>query len=295
MKLANMILRGKAREVNIHPELPTVTIGERCNALGYKSVRESVEAGEFGPVVERALAQVAAGVDIVNVNMVGMKVSEREALPRAVELIAQAVDVPLSLDFGDPEALVAALKVAPGRPLINSVNGEERKLGPILEIAAQYRCPLIALPSDEKGVPDTAAGRLACAARMIDRAASFGITTDDLLFDGICIAVATDMTAARTTFETIRLMRKELGLNITLGASNVSHGLPKRKTLDSYYLAMAVMAGMNAPITDLTLPALKWAILSADVCAGTDEYGMRYIAGFREEEKAKAAALGVPA
>lgn len=294
MKLANTLLRGRVREVNIHPELPTVTIGERCNALGYKSVRESVEAGNFDLVVDRAVAQVAAGVEIVNVNMVGMKVSEREALPRAVELISAAVDVPLSIDFGDPEALIAALKVAPGRPLINSVNGEERKLGPILEIAAKFKCPLIALPSDEKGVPDSAMGRLACAKRMIERAATLGITTDDLIFDAICIAVATDMTAAKTTFETIRLMRAELGLNITLGASNVSHSLPKRKTLDAYYLAMAVMAGMNVPISDLTLPALKWAILSADVCTGTDEYGMRYIAGFREEEKAKLTA-GVPA
>jgi 5-methyltetrahydrofolate--homocysteine methyltransferase len=293
IKLAKTVLRGKGIELVIEPNQTTVMIGERCNALGYKSVRESVEQGDFDLVVGRARDQVAAGAHIINVNMVGMQIPEKEALPEAVKRIGDAVDVPLSIDFGDFDALEAALKVVSGRALINSVNGEESKLERTLEIAKKYNSPLIALPCDDKGVPSTAAGRLACAKKIIDRAASKGISVDDLIFDAIAIAVGTDASAGPTTFETCRLLRQEYGANITLGASNVSFGLPKRRTMDSYYLAMAIYAGMNVPITDPTLPTLKWAILSADTTMGYDEFGGNYIRQFRAEEKAKKAALVV--
>jgi 5-methyltetrahydrofolate--homocysteine methyltransferase len=287
MKTAKTILRGKTLTVEIEPGQPTVVIGERCNALGYKSVRESVEAGDYDLVVERAVLQVAAGADIINVNMVGMKVPEREALPQAVERISQKIDAPISIDFGDFDALEAALKIVPGRALINSLNAEGTKLDGTLELARKYNAACVALVCDEAGVPPTPEGRLAVAQKIVDHATHYGLGVDDLIFDAICIGVATDPTAGPTTFETCRLLRKELGANITLGASNVSFGLPKRRTLDASYLSMAILAGMNVPISDMTLPVLKWAILSADVSMGFDECGTRFIRAFRAEEKLK--------
>lgn len=287
MKTARTILKSRTSELVIEPGAGTAIIGERCNALGYRSVRESVELGNYDLVVKRAVRQVEAGAHVVNVNMVGMSVPEREALPEAVRRIMEAVDAPLSLDFGDIRALGAALELAPGRPLINSVNGEAIKLEATLEVARHFDCPLVAIPCDEKGLPPTPEGRLAVARAMAGRAADFGISIDDLIFDAICIGVATDPDAGRTTFETCRLLRKELGANILLGASNVSFGLPKRRTLDAYYLAMAIGAGMNVALTDPTIEALKWAVLSADATMGRDEYGINYIGAFRQQEGAK--------
>lgn len=298
MTFAKTVLRGKATTVEIEPGQPTVVIGERCNALGYKSVRESVEEGNYDVVVERAVLQAAAGVDIINVNMVGMKRPEREALPRAVERIAERVDIPISIDFGDFDALEAALKIVPGRALINSVNGEGNKLEATFKIAKKYNAACIALISDESGVSPTPEGRVEVAQKILARAADFGLGLDDLIFDAICIGVSTDLSAGPTTFETCRLLRREMGANVTLGASNVSFGLPRRRIMDAAYLSMAIAAGMNVPITDLTLPSLKWAILSADTCMGYDDCGVRYIRAFKAEEKLRkqqeAAAVLVP-
>jgi 5-methyltetrahydrofolate--homocysteine methyltransferase len=287
MKNASTRLSARQTSVTIEPGAGTVVIGERCNALGYKSVRESVEQGNFDLVVERAIRQAEAGAHIINVNMVGMSVPEKEALPEAVRRISAAVDVPLSLDFGDIAALEAALPLAPGRTLINSVNGEAAKLEPTLDVARRFGSPLVAIVCDETGVPPTPEGRLEVALKILKRAANFGLTPDDFIFDAICIGVATDPVAGPVTFETCRLLRKELGANILLGASNVSFGLPRRRTFDAAYLSMAIGAGMNVALTDPTLPILKWALLSADATMGYDEFGMNYIRAFREEEKAK--------
>jgi 5-methyltetrahydrofolate--homocysteine methyltransferase len=287
MKKASTNLRGRSASVTIQPDAGTILIGERCNALGYRSVRESVEQGDFRIVVERAVKQVQAGAHIINVNMVGMNVPEKEALPEAVRRISAAVDVPLSLDFGDIDALVAALEVTPGRALINSVNGEAGKLEPTLEVAQRFNAAVVAIPCDESGVPPTPESRLEVSLKILRKAGEFGLSVDDLLFDAICIGVATDPGAGPVTFETCRLLRKELGANILLGASNVSFGLPKRRTLDAYYLAMAIGAGMNVALTDPTLEVLRWAFLSADTAMGYDEFGMSYIQAFRREEALK--------
>ncbi|MBE7463104.1 MAG: dihydropteroate synthase [Planctomycetes bacterium] len=283
-----LILKGRRQELRIGPSEPTRVIGERCNALGYKAVKRAVEEGRMEEVVKRARLQVDAGADAVNVNMVGTSIPEEVLLPRAVERIATEVDVPLSLDFGAPAALEAALKLLPGRALINSANGEARKLDPILELAARYGAAVIVLACDENGIPPDATGRVRIVERMLNRAESFGLGAADLLADAVCLGIGTDPSAAAVTFEACRRMRRELGLNVVLGASNAAYGLPMRKYLNAAYLVLAVDSGMNVTLTDPTLPELRWAILGADACTGRDEYCANFIRNYRQCEPAPA-------
>ena len=282
--MAKTVLEGRGGRVEIEPDGPTVILGERCNALGYRAVREAVAAGRWEEVVARAVAQEKAGAGILNVNMSGMGIPERDCLPEAVRRIGQAVGLPLSLDSGDPEALDAALRVAPGRSLINSVNGEEGRMEPLFALAKAHDAALVALLCEDGGIPKTPEGRLQVARRIVDRASAHGIPVDDLIFDPVCIGVATDPGAGPVLFETCRALRKEFGANLTLGASNVSTQLPRRRTMDAVVLAMAIGAGVNVPITDPTQPALRWTVLAADGCMGRDEYCIRYIRAFRAEE-----------
>ncbi|MCZ7646138.1 MAG: dihydropteroate synthase [Planctomycetota bacterium] len=287
--MATVILKGRNREVSISSDDPTRIIGERCNALGYKAVKRAAEEGRLDEVARRARQQVQAGADAVNVNMVGTSIPEENLLPRAVERIAVAVDVPLSIDFGSLAALEAALKVAPGRALINSTNGEIRKLDPVLELAAKYRAAAIALACDENGIPPDAAARVRIVERILKRAETFGLGAADLLADTVCLGVGTDPSAGPVTFEACRRISGELGLNVVLGASNAAYGLPLRKYLNASYLALAIGSGMNVALTDPTLPELRWAILGADACIGRDEFCANFIRQFRLEEKAQAA------
>lgn len=280
------IVSSKSHRVRIAPGRKTVVIGERCNALGYRKVRETVARGEWDEVVNRAVTQFEAGAGIINVNMVGLDIPEKVLLPIAVTAIRSRVDCPLSLDFGDPEALDAALAKAEGRCLINSISGEQEKLDTIFPIAKKHGAAMIAMTADDDGIPYTPEGRLACARKILAEGEKYGFTVNDFVFDCIAIGVATDVGAGRCTLETMRLIREELNANITLGASNVSFGMPKRKTIDAYYLATALTYGMNAPITDITHPDLKWAILAADTITGADRLGMKFIKESRIEKLA---------
>ena len=280
---AKTLLKGKSSELSITPGSRTYTIGERCNVLGYQSVKQAVEKGDLELIVRRAQEQEKAGADIINISMIGSTVPEIEILPEVVRLVSNAVSSPLSIDFGSIDALSAALEYAPDRSLINSVSGETSKCEPVLELARSFNAALIAMPCSNQGIPATARERLDNAIRLIKKAESYGISRDDLIFDAICLAVATDQNAGITTFETCQLFRDQLGVNIVLGASNVSFGLPNRSILNSTYLSMAIASGMNVALTDITLPAIKWAIRSADCCLGHDQFATRYIKEFRRE------------
>lgn len=286
-KLATTIISSKSHRVRIAPNRKTVVIGERCNALGYSKVRETVARGEWDELVNRAVAQFEAGAGVINLNMVGLDIPEKVLLPIAVTAIRARVDCPLSIDFGDPEALDAALAKAEGRCLINSISGEREKMDEIFPIAKKHGAAMVAMTADDDGIPYTPEGRLKCALDILEEGAKYGFGVDDFIFDCIAIGVATDVGAGRCTMSTMELIRKELGANITLGASNVSFGMPKRKTLDAYYLAIAITYGLNAPITDITHPGLKWAMLTADTVNGTDKLGMKFIRESRVEKKAR--------
>ena len=276
------ILRGRARSVTISQSGPTVVIGERCNALGYRSVMRAVKAGRFGVLAERARAQAAAGAAVVNCNVVGPDIDEPAALVAAVKAMSAAVEIPLSLDVATPEALVAALEVCPGRPLVNSINGTAERLSAFLPILRQHRLPVVVmLAEDDGGTPAEPEARFRLAERLANHLTNAGLPLHDLVFDPVLVAASLEPHATYATLETARLIKRRLGANVLLGASNVSFGLPERRLVDAYFIPMAIAAGANVLLTDPTIPALDRAVYASDVLAGRDEFGQRYLQAFR--------------
>ena len=282
------ILKSAQKTVVISPERPTVLIGERINPTGRKRLSAALEEGNLEIVHLEAEAQVQAGADVLDVNVGVVTVDEVALLPRAVRLVMETVEVPVCIDSPNVEALRAALEVhkelAPeGKPLINSVSGEEARLEQVLPLVAEYKAAVIGLVMDDDGIPPTAEKRLAVARKIVERAEAMGIPREDVVIDCLALTVGADSRAGLTTLEAIRMVREELGVNMTLGASNVSFGLPEREVINRAFLAVAIQSGVNCPIVD---PAkVRPTILAADLILGRDEYSMRYIKGYRERSK----------
>lgn len=272
------------REVIIGGGRPTVLIGERINPTGKKRLAEALRAGDLSVVREEALAQVAAGADILDVNVGATGVDEETMLPLAVQAVAETVDVPLCIDSRKIKALAAALAVCPGRPIINSVTGEESSLQEVLPLVKEHGVPVIGLTLDEKGIPADADTRVAIAHRIVERAEALGIPREDVIIDCLTLSLGANVKAGLGTLEATRRVKDELGVNQTQGCSNISHGLPNRPVLNGAYLAMAIEAGLTCPTVDVAL--VRLAILSADLVLGRDNYAMRFIAAFREAQKA---------
>jgi len=282
------ILKGASKIVVIGPDKPTVLIGERINPTGKKRLAAALVEGNLEVVRAEALAQVEVGADVLDVNVGAAGVDELVLLPEAVRLVMGSVDVPVCIDSANPEALRAALAVhqelAPqGKPLINSVNGEEDRLQKVLPLVAEYGTAVIGLLMDDRGIPVTAHDRLAIARRIVGRAEALGVPREDILIDCLALTVGADSQAARVTLDTIRTVREELGVNMTLGASNVSFGLPAREIINWAFLGMAIQAGLNCPIVDVD--KVRPAVLAADLLLGRDEYAMRYIMDQRQRAK----------
>ncbi len=276
------------REVIIGGGRPTVLIGERINPTGKKRLAEALRAGDLAVVREEALAQVAAGADILDVNVGATGVDEVEMLPLAVKAVSEVVDVPLCIDSRKIEALRAALDVCPGRPIVNSVTGEEASLLSVLPLVKERGLPVIGLTLDEKGIPADADARVAIAKRIVERAEALGIPREDVIIDCLTLSLGANVKAGLATLEATRRVRDELGCNQTQGASNISHGLPNRPVLNGAYLAVGIEAGLTCPTVDVAL--VRQAVLSADLVLGRDNYAMRFIAAFREQQKAAEAA-----
>lgn len=272
------------REVIIGGGRPTVLIGERINPTGKKRLAEALRAGDLTVVREEALAQVAAGADILDVNVGATGVDEVAVLPLAVQAVAETVDVPLCIDSRKVQALAAALAVCPGRPIVNSVTGEEASLQEILPLVKEYGLPVIGLTLDEQGIPAEASARLEIAHKIVKRAEAVGIPREDVIIDTLTLSLGANVKAGLSTLEATRRVRDELGVNQTQGASNISHGLPNRPALTGAYLAMAIEAGLTCPTVDVAL--VRLAVLSADLVLGRDNYAMRFISAFREMQKA---------
>ena len=288
-------LRGTQDEIVIGDGLPTVILGERINPTGKKKLAAALVAGDLEIVRQEALAQVEAGADILDVNVGAAGVDEVKLLPRAVELVLDTVGVPLAIDTADGEALAAALamhqRVNPeGKPLVNSVNGEEDSLKRVLPLVAKYHTAVIGLCMDDDGIPDTPESRLAVAKKIVERAEKHGIGREDILIDCLALTVGADSRAGWTTLEAIRIVKEELGVNTALGASNVSFGLPDREHINGAFLAMAIDRGLNCPIVDAAKVAHY--IQAADLALGRDDFAMRYLKAYRKRLKAKAQAAG---
>lgn len=282
------ILKGTGKKVVIEDGRPTVILGERINPTGKKKLAAALAAGDLEIVRQEALAQVEAGADILDVNVGAAGVDEVDLLPEAVKLVLETVEVPVCIDTPNGEALEAALiahqELNPdGRVLVNSVNGEEDSLARVLPLVAKYGTAVIGLCMDDDGIPDTPEKRLEVARKIIERAGEHGIAPEDFLIDCLALTVGADAQAAWTTLEAMRLVKEELGVNLALGASNVSFGLPDRETINGVFLAMAIERGLNCPIVD----AAKVAhfIQAADLVLGRDDYAMRYLKAYRKRQK----------
>jgi 5-methyltetrahydrofolate--homocysteine methyltransferase len=284
------VLKGMGKKLVIADDRPTVILGERINPTGKKKLAATLLAGDLEMVRQEALSQVEAGADLLDVNVGAAGVDEVDLLPRAVQLVMETVDVPICIDTPDGEALAKALALhkelnPDGKPLVNSVNGEEASLDRVLPLVAEYGTAVIGLCMDDDGIPDTPEKRLAVAKRIVDRAQKHGIGREDILIDCLALTVGADSMAGWITLETIRMVKQELGVNMALGASNVSFGLPDRETINGVFLAMAIQHGLNCPIVD----AAKVAhfIQAADLALGRDDYAMRYLKAYRKRQKAK--------
>jgi len=270
----------KRTEVIIGEQLPTVLIGERINPTGKKRLSTALAVGDLEPVRLEALAQVEAGADILDINVGVAGIDEVTLISEAVQMLMETVDVPLSLDSNDPKVLEAALKVYKGKPLVNSINGEARSLEEILPLVKEYKTAVIGLAMNEKGIPNEAKTRLEIACKIVERAEEIGISREDILIDCLVMTVGADWNAGLVTLETIYRIKKELGVNLTLGASNFSFGLPDRDLLNGTFLAIAIAAGVNCPIVDAAkvLPIVR----SVDLALGCDVYARRYTKAYRQ-------------
>jgi 5-methyltetrahydrofolate--homocysteine methyltransferase len=287
------VLSSKTKTVVISPEKPFVIIGERINPTGRKKLAEEMSTGDFSRVRSDALAQVEAGAHVLDVNSGLPSVAGADELAimrQAVQRVMETVDVPLCFDSPNPAALEAALSIYSGKALINSTTGEDTSLARVLPLAKKYGAAVIGLCNDEHGISQDPQARLAVARKILARAADYGIPAADIIFDPLVLTVGADSNAGKVTLETIRLLRQELGANISAGASNVSFGLPDRPALNATFMAMGMMMGLTASITNPLEPAVHTAILAADLFLGHDAYGGKWIKNFRKREKVRQAA-----
>ncbi len=272
------------RTVVIGPDEPFVIIGERINPTGRKQLLAEMQAGNFSRVREDAVAQAQAGAHILDVNAGVPGADEVALLCQAVQEVMAVTDLPLCFDSANPAALEAALARYQGKPLINSVTGEESSMERVLPLAKKYNAAVIAMCNDESGIRMDARERLAVARKILRRAEEYGIPPEDVIIDCQAMAVSADHRAGRVTLETIRLVTQELGNNTTIGASNISFGLPDRASLNATFLSMAIACGLTCAITNPLAPENRKAIRAADLFMGRDEFAMNWITAFRAEQ-----------
>jgi 5-methyltetrahydrofolate--homocysteine methyltransferase len=278
----------KAQTVEINRANPTVIIGERINPTGRKLMLKALQEGNFDMVRKDAEKQVEAGAKILDVNAGVPGADEPALLKQVMATVMEVTDVPLCIDTADPEALESALKNYEGKALVNSVNGEERSLESVLPLVKEYGAAVIGLCMDDDGIPATADDRLKVAANIIERAGKLGIPAQDIAIDPLALTMGSDHTAGLIAMQTIGKVIIEFGVNITMGASNISFGLPDRKYINATFIAMAIHAGLTCPITNPLEPEVSIAIKAADLSMGRDEYGMAWIQAFRERQKEQA-------
>ncbi|MDA8218550.1 MAG: dihydropteroate synthase [Dehalococcoidales bacterium] len=278
-------ISSESKTIEIGRGLPTAMIGERINPTGKKKLAAALQAGDFDYIAREAVRQVEAGATVIDVNAGVPGIDEPRVLRQAVETVMRVVDVPLSIDSSDPDALEAALSVYKGKALVNSVTGEERILAKVLPLVKKHGATVIGLTMDDSGISCVAEDRVGIARRIVAAAEKYGIAREDLLIDCLAMTVSADHTAAQTTLAAIRRVTEELGVSTVLGASNVSYGLPDRVTINAIFLGMAIGAGLTSAIVDPTVPEIPKAIVTADMLAGRDEYGMRYIQHYRATQQ----------
>ncbi|MEA2313073.1 MAG: 5-methyltetrahydrofolate--homocysteine methyltransferase [Solirubrobacteraceae bacterium] len=283
------VLTSRSGTVTIGADQPFCIIGERINPTGRKKFAEQLRAGDLSTVTVDAEAQVAAGADMVDVNAGIPLVDEPELLMAMLRTVQAAVDVPICIDSSVIEALEAGLSVYEGKPLVNSVTGEDERMEEIFPLVARHGAAVIGLANDETGIPETPQQRLEIATKIVRVAGEYGIPPEDIVIDPLAMTVGADTEAVTTTLETIRIIKAELGVNMCLGASNVSFGLPRRHDLNAGFLPMAMAAGLTSAIMSCA-PVCVDAVRASDLLLGHDPWGAGWIAEHRRRQAEAAAA-----
>jgi 5-methyltetrahydrofolate--homocysteine methyltransferase len=285
----NTVLRSRSKTVTIGADQPFCIIGERINPTGRKKFAEELRGGDLSTVTVDAVAQVEAGADMLDINA-GIPLVDEPELLRAMLVKAQeTVEAPICIDSSVIEALEAGLSVYEGRALVNSVTAEDDRLQEILPLVARHGAAVIGLANDETGIPETPAERLANARKIVAAAGDYGIAAEDVVIDPLAMTVGADTEAVTTTLRTISLIRDELGVNMCLGASNVSFGLPQRHVLNAAFLPMAMSAGLTSAIMS-TAEVCVQAVRASDLLLGHDAWGASWIAAHRARVAAENAA-----
>lgn len=275
--MAETIIQSKTKTVIISPDHPFTIIGERINPTGRKLLAKEMAAGDFSRVESDTIKQVEVGAHLLDVNA-GIPLADEPAiLAKAIKLVQSITDVPLSIDSSIVAALESGLSVYEGKPLVNSVTGEEERLESVLPLVKKHGAAVIAISNDESGISEDPDVRFAVAKRIVERAMDHGIPKEDVVVDPLVMPIGAVRYAGRQVFRIVRRVQEELGVNTTCGASNVSFGLPNRSPLNSTFLTMAIASGLTSAITNPIETEIRRAILAADVMMGNDENCMAWI------------------
>ena len=285
------VVRSATREVVIGSDQPFCLIGERLNPTGRKIFAEQLRRGDLSRIAVDVEQQVAGGATMLDINMGVPLTDEAELLANAVTMVQELTDLPLCIDSSVVEALEAGLAAYKGKALVNSVTGEKERLEQILPLVAKYGAAVIALPNEEDEIPDDPHKRLEITRKILDIAVGeYGIPVEDIVIDPLAMPIGADTTLVVKTLKTIELIHDELGLNMSLGASNVSFGMPGRAALGATFLPMAMDRGLTSAILDVRSPQIVEAVKAADLLLGNDEWGAAWIARSRAAAAAAKAA-----
>jgi 5-methyltetrahydrofolate--homocysteine methyltransferase len=280
------VLQSRSRTVTIAIDKPFCIIGERINPTGRKVFAQELRDGNLERVLEDADAQIAMGADMLDVNAGIPLVDEAELLAQMIRLLQDHTDTPLCIDSSVIEALEAGLNAYEGKALVNSVTGEDERLELILPIVAKHGAAVIGLTNDETGIPETAEKRLEIARKIVSVAGDHGIPPQDVVLDPLAMTVGADPQAVRITLDAIEMIRDELGVNMCLGASNVSFGLPERHTLNAAFLAMGSAHGLTSAIMNALSEECVRSVRASDLMLGKDEWGANWISAHRARQAA---------
>jgi 5-methyltetrahydrofolate--homocysteine methyltransferase len=276
-------LRSASKEVIIGHDQPFVIIGERINPTGRKKFQEQLRADDLSQVQIDVEQQVAGGADVLDVNMGVPLTDEPALLSKAIKLVQSLTDLPICIDSSVIEALDAGLSAYEGKALVNSTTGEDDRMDAILPLVKKHNAAILALANDETGIPATAQERIAVVEKIIKAVEKHGIPMEDLLIDPLAMTVGADPDAVNVTLETVHLIKEKYDLNMSMGASNVSFGLPNRHAVNAAFLPMAMAAGLTSAIMDSRTPEVVASVRAADLLLGNDQWGANWITRFRQQ------------
>lgn len=280
------LLSSATKTVTIGDDVPFVIIGERLNPTGRKIFQEKLRADDLSTIDIDVAAQVAGGCDMLDVNMGVPLTDEPALLAKAIKLVQSLTDLPICIDSSVIEALDAGLAVYEGKALVNSMTGEDERMDIILPLVKKYDAAILALPNDETEIPMLAKDRMVIVEKIVRRVEKEGISLDNLLIDPLAMPVGADPENVKNTLETIYLVKEKYGLNMSIGASNVSFGLPNRHVLNAAFMPMAMSMGLTSAIMDGRTPEVVQAVRAADLLLGLDQWGANWISNFRANKEA---------